>query len=74
MVLGARAMMVTIKPTKGALAALKSARMLCVPITIVFHPRSGLPTTVSETVTVRYQPLRRARACSASKGACRGKR
>jgi hypothetical protein len=72
--LGADTMTVTIKPTKSALSALKSSRTLRVPVTVIFHPRSGSPTTVSETVTVRYQRPRRPRACSASKGACRGKR
>jgi hypothetical protein len=72
--LGAGTMTVTIKPTKSALSALKSSRTLRVPVTIVFHPRSGSPTTVSEAVTVRYQSPRRARACSASNGACRGER
>ncbi|MGH2853324.1 MAG: hypothetical protein ACRDLF_03920 [Solirubrobacteraceae bacterium] len=69
---GIDTMTVTIKPTKSALGALKSSRTLRVPVTILFHPRSGSPTTVSETVTVRYLPPRRARACSASRGACRG--
>jgi hypothetical protein len=70
---GAFTMTVTIKPTKSALGALKNSRTLRVPVTIVFHPRSGSPTTVGKTVIVRYQPPRRSRACSASKGACRGK-
>jgi hypothetical protein len=65
---------VTIKPTKSALSALKGLHALGVPVTIVFHPRSGSPTTVGETVTVRYQSPRRSRACSASKGDCRGER
>lgn len=65
---------VTIKPTRSALSVLRSSRTLRVPVTIVFHPRNGSPTTVSETVTVHYQRPRRSRACSASKGACRGKR
>ena len=72
--LGAGTMTVTIKPTKSTLSVLKSSRTLRVPIAIVFHPRSGSPTTVSETVTVRYRPPLRSRTCSASKGACRGKR
>jgi hypothetical protein len=71
---GADTITVTIKPTKSALSALKRERTLRVPVIIVFHPRSGSPMTVSETVTVRYQPPRRAHTCSASKGACRGKR
>lgn len=71
---GADTMTVTIKPTSSALGALKGSRMLRVPVTIVFHPHSGLPTTVSETVTVRYQPPRHSPMCSASKGACRAKR
>ncbi len=73
MALGAGSVTVTIKPTKSALGALKSSRTLRVPVTVVFHPRGGSPTTASETVTARYQP-RRSRACSASKGACRGRR
>ncbi len=60
-------MTVTLEPTKSALSVLKSSRTLRVPLTVVFHPRSGSPATVSETVTVRYQPPRRSRACSASK-------
>jgi hypothetical protein len=74
---GADMMTLTIKPTKVALGSLKDLRTLRVPVTIVFRPRSGLPTSASETVTVtvRYNPSpRRSRACSASKGACRGKR
>lgn len=57
--LGAGKMTVTIKPTKGALSALKSSRTLRVPVTIIFHPHSGSPTSASETVTVRYQSPRR---------------
>ena len=67
-------MTVTIKPTRSALGALKSSRTLRVPVTIIFHPRSGSPTTVSETVTVHYQSPRHSCVRSASKGACRGKR
>ncbi len=74
MALGVGTVMVTIKPTKSALGALKSSRTLRVPITVVFHPRGGSPTTASETVIVRYQPPRRSRACSVSKDACGGKR
>jgi hypothetical protein len=72
--LAAGTVSIAIRPTKSALSTLKSSRTLRVPVTIVFHPRSGSPTTVGETVTVRYQPPRRSRVCSASKGTCRGKR
>ena len=65
---------VTIKPTKSALGSLKGSHTLRVPVTIVFHPHSGSPTTLTETVIVRYQSPRCSRACSASKGVCRGKR
>lgn len=72
---GLDTMAVTIRPTRSALNALKSAHKLRVPVTIVFHPRSGLPTTVRETVAVRYYPsLRRSGICSRAKSACRGKR
>jgi hypothetical protein len=67
---GADTMTVTIKPAKSALGALKSSRSLRTPVTIVFHPRSGSPTTVRQTVTVRYSSSRRLHACSASQVAC----
>jgi hypothetical protein len=51
---GVDTMTVTIKPAKRALRALKSSRKLRVPVAIVFHPRSGSPTTARKTVTVRY--------------------
>jgi len=43
-------MTVTIKPTKIALSALKNSRTMRVSVTIAFHPRSGSPATLSETV------------------------
>lgn len=71
---GAGTITITIKPTRGALGALKNSHTLRVPITVVFHPHSGSPTTVGETVTVRYETPRRSRACFAAEDACRGKR
>jgi hypothetical protein len=73
-VLGIGTMTITIRPSRRALDALKSARTLRVPVTVIFHPRSGSPMALGETVTVRYRPPQRFRACSALKRACSGKR
>jgi hypothetical protein len=52
---GANALTITIEPTKSALKTLKALHLLRVPITVVFRPRDGSPTSVSEIVTVRYR-------------------
>jgi hypothetical protein len=48
----------TIKPSKRALGALRSSRLLRVPIKAVFTPRNGAPTDGSETVSIHYRPVK----------------
>jgi hypothetical protein len=71
---GADTITVTIKPSNSAFGALKSMGMLRVPVTVVFYPHDGSPTTVSQSVTVHYQPPRRSSPCPASNGPCHARR
>ncbi len=52
---GANTITITIKPTRGALAALKSRRTLRVPVAVTFDPRAGTSSTASDAVTVHYR-------------------